>query len=86
MRLPAIDLAPDHVVDRRARRQDGAGAQNRALADNRTLVDSAVSAHQNVVFLHDRHIAHRFENPADLGAGRDVNALSHLGAGADQRV
>src|SRR6185369_16570257 len=70
----AVFETPRDVVDRRAAGQDDAGGENRALAYDRTLVDAAVAADQNVVLDDDRQLSHGLENAADLRGGGQVHA------------
>ena len=66
----AIDLAAHDVVDRRRSGEHDAGADDGARADDRSFVDAAVAADDDVVFDDHRQVADRLEHAADLRGRR----------------
>src|SRR6185437_2220217 len=85
----AIDCGAQHfaaheIVDGCAAREDGAGGEDRAFADDGCFVDSTVAADENVVFNNDGAGVDRLEHASDLCSGTQVHMLADLRAGTDE--
>ena len=62
------------------------GTENCALPYQDTLLDAAISTHENIVLNDYRHCADRLEHATDLGGSSDVDVLSDLRAGPHKCV
>ena len=62
------------------------GTENCTLSYQDTLVDAAISTHENIVLNDYRHCADRLEHATDLGGSSDVDVLPDLRAGPHKCV
>ena len=84
--VAADELSRGGVEDGGGRCDDDAGGYHRALLDDGALVDAAVAADEGIVLDDGGQSARRLKDSPDLGAGRYVDVLPHLRAGADGDV
>ncbi len=76
----------DEVVHGCGPREDDAGAEHCASADEGAFVDADAAADECVVLDDDGPCADGLQHASDLGGGREVDALADLGARADEGV
>src|SRR6185437_11858164 len=82
----AVDRLVDEIEHGSTACEDDTGSKHRTTANDRSFVDTAVSANNDVVLDDDWRSVDGFEYAAKLRRGAHVNALTHLRAGSDQRV
>src|ERR1700680_1399853 len=81
-----VDFAAHKVVKRRGPSQDRPRTEDGAGAHQRAFVDSAIAAHQHVIFDNHRRAVDRFKNTTDLCRCAEMNALADLRARTYQRM
>src|SRR5262249_2407664 len=82
----AVNLAIDQVINRSGAREYGSCPEYGTGSDQRTFIDSAVPAHQDVIFDDHRRGIYRLQHSADLRRCAQVHAFAHLGTRSHQGV
>src|SRR5262249_13451702 len=65
-------------------RNNGPGTNHRTTFYDGSLIDSAVTTNQDIIFNDDRQRTNRFKNPSDLATRAEMHALPDLSAGPNQ--